>query len=294
MDLVRPDWQSTPIAPDANGQFEFIFYATAPHATQTIVFYMTAEGRDPAQPLRWDDLEEFCRHDQVSLADLPGGKKGYRMTCNLPPKRGRHIIFNTWQRSDNPEGFYACSDVEITDSTEPQLTLLGTIVASQDLPAGTIINFRLFDEASMDIEQIETVVQDNEGASNLWPFHLAQTVNERSQWVRIGRLSENGTVEPSQQANANLVYSLRGRELTFVIDKQVPGDPNTPNDPNDDAVDYVYPQSIGQYGPGTIVQGQNGERYQCKPFPFSGWCNQAPAYYAPGMGYAWEEAWIKL
>jgi hypothetical protein len=40
------------------------------------------------------------------------------------------------------------------------------------------------------------------------------------------------------------------------------------------------------------VKATNGSLYECKPFPFSGWCNQAPFYYEPGTGLAWQEAWV--
>ena len=33
-----------------------------------------------------------------------------------------------------------------------------------------------------------------------------------------------------------------------------------------------------------------GNAYQCKPFPFSGWCGVAAAY-EPGVGFAWQDAW---
>ncbi len=289
LDLPRHDWQTSAISPDSNGQFEFIYHATAPHATQDMVFYVTPDSWRPGQSLHWDDMQEFCRHSQLPLVDIPGGKKGYKMICDLPPRAGKHIIFNTWQRSDSPEAFYSCSDVEFMGGSNTDLKLLGTIVAGQDLAAGTVVNFRLLDRASSDIEQIEIVLQENEGASNFWPFRLAQAVNAQSQFVRIGRLSKDGTVEPSRIANANLVYSLSGRNYTFVIDKQVPNNPNTPK-----AFDYIYPKAIGQYLPGTVVKSEDGDRYQCRPFPNSGWCNQAPRYYAPGVGYAWKDAWFKL
>jgi predicted carbohydrate-binding protein with CBM5 and CBM33 domain len=38
----------------------------------------------------------------------------------------------------------------------------------------------------------------------------------------------------------------------------------------------------------------DGKRYECKPFPYSGWCNQSALYYAPGSGIAWTDAWISL
>lgn len=38
----------------------------------------------------------------------------------------------------------------------------------------------------------------------------------------------------------------------------------------------------------------HGKLFQCKPFPYSGWCNNAPAYYEPGAGLAWSDAWTAL
>lgn len=37
-----------------------------------------------------------------------------------------------------------------------------------------------------------------------------------------------------------------------------------------------------------------GGNYECKPWPYSGWCGGASSHYAPGTGSAWSDAWIKL
>lgn len=37
-----------------------------------------------------------------------------------------------------------------------------------------------------------------------------------------------------------------------------------------------------------------GSAYECKPFPYSGWCKGAAWAYAPGTGTAWADAWTKL
>ncbi|MGS0741720.1 glycosyl hydrolase family 18 protein [Glaciimonas sp. GG7] len=58
----------------------------------------------------------------------------------------------------------------------------------------------------------------------------------------------------------------------------------------DEAVAY---KAGTTYKGGDIVSN-NGGTFECKPFPFSGWCGIAPAAYAPGTGSAWEAAWIKL
>jgi len=56
-------------------------------------------------------------------------------------------------------------------------------------------------------------------------------------------------------------------------------------------------QSIADYVPGAFYgagdQVQNiGKIYQCKPWPYSGWCQQA--VYAPGSSYYWTSAWTLI
>ncbi len=52
-----------------------------------------------------------------------------------------------------------------------------------------------------------------------------------------------------------------------------------------------YKENSG-YVPGSIVQN-GGVIYQCKPFPYSGWCNGAAWAYGPGNGTAWTDAWMQ-
>lgn len=52
---------------------------------------------------------------------------------------------------------------------------------------------------------------------------------------------------------------------------------------------------VPAYMLGTVYLGGNrarnvGNLYQCRPYPYSPWCGQDPAY-APGVGYAWGDAW---
>ncbi len=66
-----------------------------------------------------------------------------------------------------------------------------------------------------------------------------------------------------------------------------PADPVDPVDPNS------YPvYSIGSnYIAGDIVIGKDNSLYQCKPWPYSGWCSNAA--YAPAGTYS-DQAWTKL
>ena len=114
-DLARDDWPSQSIASDANGNFEFVYRATAPHSTRYFDFYVTKDGYDPTKPLAWSDLEAspFCTITSVTLED---GR--YRMNCALPQgKEGKHLIYSVWQHDDSAEAFYACIDVEFGNGT---------------------------------------------------------------------------------------------------------------------------------------------------------------------------------
>jgi len=49
----------------------------------------------------------------------------------------------------------------------------------------------------------------------------------------------------------------------------------------------------GGYVAGSQVQN-NGSLYECKPYPYSGWCNGASWAYGPGTGSYWSDAWTLL
>ena len=121
LDLSIDTWRATPILPDENGEFEFIYQVTAQHATQDMLFFVTRNGWDPTQPLTWADLDfvddplnpgvidPFCHLTSATAEDYPEDPtipdQVYRMTCPLPERQGRHVIYHVWQRSDSPEAF---------------------------------------------------------------------------------------------------------------------------------------------------------------------------------------------
>jgi len=47
------------------------------------------------------------------------------------------------------------------------------------------------------------------------------------------------------------------------------------------------------YTDGSLVKNA-GNKYQCKPWPYSGWCAGAAAAYAPGTGTNWTDAWTLI
>lgn len=61
--------------------------------------------------------------------------------------------------------------------------------------------------------------------------------------------------------------------------------------------DAIYPEGFATYKAGTtVLQPKNGKVYECKIFPYSGFCAQyAPSatHYEPGTGSNWTDAWIE-
>ncbi|SMC29037.1 Predicted carbohydrate-binding protein, contains CBM5 and CBM33 domains [Andreprevotia lacus DSM 23236] len=220
LNLVRNDWVTSPIAPDANGNFEFIYNAPAQHQTLYWRLYLTKDGWNNSHALNWSDLEQFCE-----LGNIAGdATKRYHLTCKLPKKTGNHILYAVWQRSDSPEAFYSCSDVSFS-AVASSFKELGQIRTSSNLANDTVVTFRLFNAAGGDLESIsQTMSWDSVTGAEMftatnWPYYLAQKVNGTSKYAAIGVLNTtNGSIAPVQDAQANRVYSRDGSSYTYAID----------------------------------------------------------------------------
>jgi predicted carbohydrate-binding protein with CBM5 and CBM33 domain len=114
------EWPATDVR--SGQQITFRYNAWAPHPG-TWYQYITKDGWNPEEPLGWDDLEPVP-FDEVTNPPINGsGPDGaeYTWDATLPDKSGRHIIYSIWQRSDSPEAFYNCADVNFTGggTTQP-------------------------------------------------------------------------------------------------------------------------------------------------------------------------------
>jgi len=123
---ARADWPTTKVT--ANASVTLRYNAWAPHPG-TWEQYVTKDGFDATKPLKWSDLEPVP-FDKITNPPLASGE--YSWQAKLPNKSGRHVIYSLWQRSDSPEAFYSCSDVEFgggVPDTQPP-TAPGAPVAS--------------------------------------------------------------------------------------------------------------------------------------------------------------------
>ncbi|MFD4603203.1 lytic polysaccharide monooxygenase [Streptomyces sp. NPDC058464] len=106
LDLARADWPATNVS---GGSYTFKYRVTAPHKG-TFKVYLTKAGYDPAKPLAWADLD--LDHPVATATDPVAAGGFYTFSGTLPERTGRQLLYAIWQRSDSPEAFYSCSDVD--------------------------------------------------------------------------------------------------------------------------------------------------------------------------------------
>ncbi|MEU8689176.1 lytic polysaccharide monooxygenase [Streptomyces sp. NPDC048665] len=112
LDLARADWPATRVH---SGSYTFKYRVTAPHKG-TFTVYSTKPGYDPAKPLAWSELD--LAHPVATVTDPVASGGFYTFSGTLPERSGRQLLYAVWQRSDSPEAFYSCSDVDFGGGTE--------------------------------------------------------------------------------------------------------------------------------------------------------------------------------
>lgn len=128
LDLARADWPATNVS---GGPYTFKYRVTAPHRG-TFKVYLTKAGYDPAKPPAWADLD--LDHPVAAATDPVAAGGFYTFSGRLPERTGRQLLYAIWQRSDSPEAFYSCSDVDFGGSAG---TGTGTTGAASPPPSAS-------------------------------------------------------------------------------------------------------------------------------------------------------------
>jgi chitin-binding protein len=119
------DWPLTHLTSGSNFNFTYNSWAAHPG---WFYLYVTKNGWNPNQPLRWDDLEDqpFLTADHPAQSGPVGSVDGkYQWSGAFPAgKSGRHLVYSVWKRSDSAETFYGCSDVTF-DGGNGEVTGIG-------------------------------------------------------------------------------------------------------------------------------------------------------------------------
>ncbi|MGV2287765.1 M60 family metallopeptidase [Trinickia sp. YCB016] len=121
------------------------------------------------------------------------------------------------------------------------------------------------------------------------PASVGKNADTSSVQLKVPADAKPGTqyaVKLSVYDTQNKQSSTTNYTVTVKASSERPPEPP----PGPDA--YPSYQAGTAYKAGDIVLNK-GQVYQCKPFPYGGWCSQSPSAYEPGKGWAWTDAWIK-
>ena len=132
--------------------------------------------------------------------------------------------------------------------------------------------------------------EDGNKLTYTWRSQDGQTVTGDDKAVVTFNAPEAAT---AQQYEISLTVSDGELSSTTTYLLNVKAKAATPSQDEGTSGSYPAWSANSKYSAGDIVNN-HGKLFQCKPFPYSGWCNNAPAYYEPGAGLAWSDAWTAL
>ena len=128
--------------------------------------------------------------------------------------------------------------------------------------------------------------EDGDALTYTWTSQDGQTVTGKNKAVISFK-----TPEASTASQNTITLTVSDGELSSTATYQL----NVKAKKADGGQTDTYPAwtSKTKWKAGDIVNN-GGKLFQCKPFPYSGWCNSSPAYYEPGKGIAWADAWTAM
>jgi len=244
-------------------------------------------------------LKIYWEQDWGWSADTPDGKT---YSCQLV---GYQTPFSAFKEGDYGRCVQKFFNVNVVDdegsATTPDETPVtpAPIPAEDETPAEpAVVNHAPVAHIAGPIGAVDAGAQvslsaegstdaDGNKLTYTWRSQDGQTVTGEDKAVVTFTAPESAT---AQQVEVSLTVSDGELSSTTSYLLNVKAKAATPSD--DDA-SYAAWSANGKYSAGDIVNN-HGKLFQCKPFPYSGWCNNAPAYYEPGAGLAWADAWTAL
>ncbi|MDN3639333.1 lytic polysaccharide monooxygenase [Simiduia curdlanivorans] len=222
MNLPHPDWQKTQVVTNAQGELDFIFFASTPHNPSFWEFYLSKPGFDPAtQVLNWHNLDLIDSAANVTT-EMVNGQRVYRIPVQLPANRqGDAILYTRWQRDDAAgEGFYNCSDITFGAVSEPQWFDKGYFLPQgTEAATGDKVWFRVFDGNGQELVfEISTITNSNQSTSS-WAQELVDKLAiNHSQKVQVGVKNSQGEINyKAADLRANQVW-LPDNQHSFALD----------------------------------------------------------------------------
>lgn len=231
-------------------------------------------------------LKIYWEQDWGWSADTPDGKT---YSCQLV---GYQTPFSAFKEGDYSKCVQKFFNVKIVNddgsSVTPDETPVEPVVVNH-APVAQIAGPIGAVEAGAQVSLSAEGSTDPDGnkLTYTWRSQDGQTVTGQDKAVVTFTAPESAT---AQQNEVSLTVSDGELSSTTSYLLNVKAKAATPS-----GEDTSYPawSANSKYNAGDIVNN-HGKLFQCKPFPYSGWCNNSPTYYEPGAGLAWAEAWTAL
>lgn len=241
-------------------------------------------------------LKIYWEQDWGWSADTPDGKT---YSCQLVGYQTPFSAFKDGDYSKCVQHFYNVKIVNDEGSSEtPDETPVTPTPTPSDDETPVVVNHAPVAQIAGPIGAVEAGAQvslsaegstdpDGNTLTYTWRSQDGQTVTGQDKAVVTFTAPESAT---AQQYEVSLTVSDGELSSTTSYLLNVKAKAATPS-----GEDTSYPawSANSKYNAGDIVNN-HGKLFQCKPFPYSGWCNNAPTYYEPGAGLAWAEAWTAL
>lgn len=128
IDTPSASWPTTNLTPGSDGLYHFHYTATAPHATSYYRVYLTNQGYNDTQALKWSDVTQVYQS-----AAAPAASE-VNFAIALPARTGHQVLYIIWQRSDSQEAFYSCSDITVNAGSNPSPSATATSATPTPTP----------------------------------------------------------------------------------------------------------------------------------------------------------------
>jgi N-acetylglucosamine-binding protein A len=166
--------------------------------------------------------------------------------------------------------------------------LVGGLIGSYAIANGQVtIDFSVTAVSELDVSAF---LYDASGTSKGFASPPA-TLNNTGAQLRI---AVNQPAAGRYQLVVKGTVKATGKVIQKTFDLTLTGGTTAPPTGN---AQFVFPAGLGSYKAGTLVQQpKNGKIYECRPFPYSGYCAQWTAgsnQFEPGVGANWREAWLE-
>ncbi|CAH1526659.1 Chitinase [Vibrio jasicida] len=216
-----------------------------------------------------------------------------------PPSEGEPVFSGISDvRVHHGSSFDPYAGVTASDKEDGDLTNSITVEGSVDVnTVGTyVLVYSVKDSDNNETKQSRTVVvyslvPEFEGVTDT-TIQLGDAFDPmagvKATDAEDGDLTDQVRVEGSVDVNVLGVYDLVYR----VTDSANQTTTSQRSVIVSDGSSYPPYESGKTYEAGDIVTGSDGNLYQCKPWPYTGWCSN-PSY-APGETVYWSDAWDKL